>query len=298
MKTKETIRKSAEMEIRESFNESGLSINPGDLDDRTPTPVRISTTKEEFLLYFFEKTYLRPSFLLNQDTLELPVFFVKADKNSQDFISDVREEYRLYPNKFLMLSGFHMIKREPTAIGLIPESVILPDGSINVMVADSIDKLATLKPRKREVLYGAIESIIRHKENMHILADVSPLEIFAACVKENDKVLRMFNESHYEDTPPKCVVVDAHKSELNYCAIVRLLLMHMLAFDIVVASYKSYSSIENHFPPGSYDVHYFEGSEKEYFQSSDKKNITPFLIWGLFGAVILYVILHWGIKLF
>lgn len=298
MKSKESIRKSAQTEIIESYIESGLTINSGDLDNRIPTAIRLSTTKEEFLLYLFENSYMRPNFLLNEDRLEIPVFFVKADKNSQDFISDIRERYRIDPGKMLMLSGFHILKREPADIGSIPDSVINSNGTINTAIANQLDEIAKIKPKKREVLYRSVESILSYKNENPLLVEISDKEIFAYCFKENEKVLKMFNESHYEDTPPKCVITDTNKSELNPCSIVRLLLMHMLSFDIIVASYKSYSSIENYFPDNSYDVHYFEGSEQDFSPLAPKKNLYPLLLWFLFGAVIIYSVLHWGIKLF
>lgn len=298
MKSKDTVRKVAQDEIKESFESSGLSVNPGDLDDRIPSAIRISTTKEEFVLYLFEKSYLRPNFLLNEDDLEIPVFFVKADKDSRDFISDIREKHRLNPHSFMMLAGFHILKRKPSPSKMLDSSVIDENERVVSSIASQMDEIAMLKPKKRKAFINAVENIIKYRNEIPGLKGASPMDIFMSAVVDNEKVIKMFNESHYEDTPPKCIIVDTNKSELNTSAIVRLLMMHMLAFDIVIASYKSYSSIENYFPETSYDVHYFDANDKNYDVTKEKPKLLLPFVWIAFGAVIIYIVLHWGLKLF
>lgn len=298
MKTQDSIRKSAEEEIRSSFHESGFSVNSGDLDDRMPTSIRISTTKEEFIAYLFEKAYLRPNFLLNEHQLEIPVFFAKADKNSESFISDVRERYRLNPNKYVMLSGFHILKRCSVNLNTIEDGIIDDEGIINTALSNQIDEISKLKPKKRFHFFDAVAQIVRNKSSYPELENISAKELFAYCVFDNNNILRAFNESHYDDIPPKVIVIDTNKSTLNACAVCRLLLAHYLCFDIVVASYKNYSSIENYFPEDSYDVHYFEGKKKDFELSKEKKSLLIPALWVVFGLFIIYVVLHWGLKLF
>lgn len=298
MKTQDTIRKNAEEEIRASFHESGFSVNSGDLDNRLPSSIRISTTKEEFIAYLFEKAYLRPNFLLNENQLEIPVFFTKADKNSESFISDIRERFRLDPHRFLMFSGFHILKRCSVDANSLDAGVIDDDGIVNSALCNQIDEIAKLKPKKRFHFFDAITRIVRNKSSYPVFENVSAGDIFAYCVFDNAGILKAFNESHYEDIPPKVIVVDTNKSTLNPCAVCRLLLAHYLCFDIVVASYKNYSSIENYFPEDSYDVHYFEGKKKDLELSKENKSLLVPALWLLFALFIVYVVLHWGLKLF
>lgn len=298
MKTQDSIRKSAEEEIRASFHESGFSVNSGDLDERMPSSIRISTTKEEFIAYLFEKAYMRPNFVLNEHQLEIPVFFTKADKNSESFISDVRERYRLAPNKYLMLSGFHILKRCSYDYYRLDDAIIDEAGIVNTAICNQIDEVSKLKPKKRFHFFDAIAQIVRNKAAYPELAGVSAKELLCYCIYDNNNMLRAFNESHYDDIPPKVIVVDTNKSTLNACAVCRLLLAHYLCFDIVVASYKNYSSIENYFPEDTYDVHYFEGKKKDFELSKEKKSLLIPALWVIFGLFLIYVVLHWGLKLF
>lgn len=271
MKTIQTVRKNIESEVSSSLSSDGLLMEDGTLDERVPSSLRLASTKEEFISFLFERPNLRPGFVLNEKELKIPVFISKADKNSQKFISDMREKSRSHKNETLVLNGFHIIKRVPINNSNVPENSINKDGTLNREVAKTIHEISFLKPMKRETFLNAVELIIRNKKEFHILEETSSYDILCYSVCENDKIIKIFNKSHYEISPPKLVIIDTNISDLNPCSVVRLLLVHNLAFDLVVASYKSYSSIENYFPEGLYDVHFFEEQCDNNYEVSIKR---------------------------
>ncbi len=267
------------------------------IENSIPSSIRISTNKEDFESQLFVKAPLREGFQEHKDEIQIPVFISKLNNNSQEFISKIREDFRLRPNNTLMFSGFHILKNEPKSYERIPKNVISEDGEVDVILAGQIDEIRALTPAKREILYLAIKKIVATKNDIEAIAELSALDIFSYAILENEKVLTVFNNADFKNIPPKCVVVDSGKSILNPCAVFRLLLMHVLAFDIVVSSYKSHTSIEDYFPENYYDVYYYEEEKKNYAVTKDKKPVLPFVLWGGFALIIAYVVLHWGLSI-
>ncbi len=267
------------------------------IENSIPSSIRISTKKEDFENLLFEKATLREGFHADNQEIQVPVFISKLNNNSQEFVSKIREDYRLRPNNMVMFSGFHILKNEAKNNETIAKNVITEDGEVDVILAGQIDEIRELKPAKRKILYLAIKKIVATKADIEAIAELSAYEIFNYAVLENDKVLNVFNNADFNNTPPKCVVVDSGKSTLNQCAVLRLLLMHVLAFDIVVSSYKSHTSIEDYFPEDYYDVYYYEEVKKDYAVTKDKKSILPFVLWAGFALIIAYVVLHWGLSI-
>ncbi len=262
-----------------------------------PSSVRISTSKEDFEYQLFERATERNGFEENGDLVQVPVFISKLNQRSQDFISKVREDYRLNPNNMLMFSGFHILKNDNVDYEKIPSSVITDDGQVDVILAGQVDEIKGLKPDKRRILYAAIKKIVDSKGDIDEIANLSAHEVFLYAVSKNEKVLSVFNQANFNNTPPKCVVIDSGKSSLNPASVLRLLLMHTLAFDIVIASYKSHTSIEDYFPENYYDVYTYDGEKKNYAITKDKKPILPIFLWGGFALIIVYVVLHWGLSI-
>ncbi len=262
-----------------------------------PSSLRISASKNDFEALLFQDSSEREGFQRDGDSVQIPVFISKLNGGAQDFIARVREHFRLYPSKSLMFSGFHVLKKLDSYEGKISNSVISEDGEIDVVLAGQMDEIRQLKSNKRRILYSVIKSIVTTKGDIEAIADLSAFDVFLSAVMENEKILSIFNNDDYDDTPPKCVIIDSAKSTLNAISLVRLLLMHRLGFDIVVASYKSNNSIEDYFPEDFYDIYQYEEVKKNYAVTKEKKSILPILLWGGFALIIIYVVLHWGLSI-
>ncbi len=266
-------------------------------ENSIPSSVRISAERKDFEDLLFEESSMREGFKSDGNSVQIPVFISKLNGGSQDYIARIRETFRLNPSRSVMFSGFHALKRLDSYEGKISRSVISENGDIDVVLAGQIDEIKELSPDKRPILYSAIKSIVMIKNEIEGLADLSAYDIFLASVMENEKVLNVFNNTDYNYTPAKCLIIDSAKSSLNSSSIVRILLMHRLAFDIIIASYKSNRSIEEWFPEDFYDVYQYEEVRKDYAVTKEKKSILPFLLWGGFALIIIYIVLHWGLSI-
>ncbi len=267
------------------------------IDERVPSAIKLTCKREDFESYLFKSASERPDYVLNDSVFQVPVFITKLNKNSQSFIAKVREVFRLKADKMLMFSGFHILKKEPSIDDRVSQSIISDDGEIDTMRLGQLDEIKSLRPSKRKALCMAIEKIVKNKNDIDFLKDTNAFDIFSYSVFDNEKILNVFANSDYKETPPKCIVVDSGKSELNPCALVRILLMHLLAFDIIVSSYKSHSSIEDCLPKDYYDVYVYDDIPKDYNVTKEKKKVLPVFLWIVFAALVAYVVLHWGLKI-
>ncbi len=265
--------------------------------DKSLSAVKISLEKEKFESLLFEPLDKRPDFENSEKDIKIPVFIAKLNNKSQNFVAKIRERYRLNTDKIIMYSGFHILKKEPSNTSSVSPTIISEDGEVDVMRFGQLAEIKKIKPEKRQLLCQAINKIVSNKSEIELLKNLSAFEIFSFAILENDKILNMFSEYDYSQTPLKCIIVDSSNSVLNACSLVRLLLMHLLAFDIVVASYKGHSSIEDCLPEHYYDVYEYADIPNDYKVTKEKKSFIPILLWGLFAALIAYVVLHWGLSI-
>lgn len=267
------------------------------LETALPSSVRISSNKEAFESLLFEKAVLRDGFENYGENIQVPVFITKLNGNSQSFIAKVREDFRLNSNNMLMYSGFHILKKSPEHLAQVPKNIISEDGEIDVILAGQVPEIRQLKSTKRMILYTAIKRLVDLKNQIPAIADLTAHEIFCYAVLDSDKLMNVLNHADYNKTPPKCVIVDSAQSSLNPCSVLRLLFLHLLAFDIVIASYKSHQSIEDCLPQEFYDIIVYEEGKTNYAVTKDKKPLLPIFLWTGFALIIVYVVLHWGIGI-
>lgn len=256
MKVYQTVTKEADVELDQLLGKENRIYKPRQLNEMNINPIRLSTTSDELALYLYESAYIRPEFKVEGNVVQIPCFFAKVEGHIEQYISAARD-YSAKHNKLIVISsGYHMLERRGLLMGL--DKNIFVDGKLNVNMAMDNSKLSFLKPEKRLNYLNAINRILEwidmgivdKPENSETKEEL--VEIF---LNNNQKIVEMFHEYDYQETPPKYIINVMQRRKPNVLAVYRMLLMHALGFDVIIVSDKGYSGVENYLKPVYYDSH-------------------------------------------
>lgn len=256
MKVYQTVTKEADLELDELLGKENRIYKPKQLNELDINTIRLSTTSDELALYLYESAYIRPEFKVEGNVVQIPCFFVKIEGDVNRYLESAKDFASKHNKLASVTTGYHMLERRGVLTGLPKE--MISGGRVNVEEGMNVEKLSFLKPEKRKNYLNAVNKvlewidmgIVERPENTESNEEL--IEIF---LNNNQKIVEMFHEYDYQETPPKYIINVAQRRKPNVLAVYRMLLMHALGFDIVIASDKGYSGIENYLKPVYYDSH-------------------------------------------
>lgn len=249
MRTHQTAAAEADRELTDLLGYEARFYKEGLMDNHRLDPIRLKTTYEEANLLLFEKSVVRPAFTIEDDVIDYPCILMKVDGPADQLVADLHKWKADHVKTTLMYGGFHMIDRMPSALSLNTAQEIL-DGEVQLNALEQINYTA---PVKQKMLIGAYHQVVEWVAEMAI--HIEPYQLLAACLIDNKNVIDAFHYVSPVDSPPKCAIVDSQRQVLNEVAMVRILMMHALGFDVVIISKQSFASIENYLPAQFYDRH-------------------------------------------
>lgn len=249
MRTHQTAASEADRELTDLLGYEARFYKEGLMDNHRLDPIRLKTTYEEANLLLFEKSVVRPAFKIENDVIDYPCLLMKVDGPADQLVADLHKWKGDHVKTTLMYGGFHMIDRMPNAQSLNAAQEVL-DGEVQL---NTLEQLSFTAPVKQNMLISAYQQVVEWVAEMAI--KIEPYQLLAACLIDNKNVIDAFHYASPVESPPKCAIVDSQRQVLNEIAMVRLLMMHALGFDVVIISKQSFASIENYLPAEFYDHH-------------------------------------------
>ncbi len=255
MKHYQTAASEANSELTSLLGFDGRLYVPEILENHDLSPVHLQASFEEFEHFLFEASYIRPAFNVDQTVVEVPCFFVKLDGYSKD----LKKKFELYqidfPDQIVQYGSFYLLERLPP-VSLMNQlkGIIFSDkNALQLLSALDLDLLKHLTARKRMSFLAAVLMSCERYEHIQLqnptnLELLSSDVLLASALSIDSKLLDAFQHWDYQMTPPKCLIQLQQKKIPNSHALLRLLLLQALGFDVVIWSEKGYASIENRFP--------------------------------------------------
>ncbi len=275
MKKHQTTAHKAEAELAEILGTEAQLYKQGALADYDVVPLRLETTYHEACLLLFEKSVVRPGFKLTAQAVDYPCLFFQVDGAIEELVKRARAWHSNNHKTTLYYSNFKMLGRAPQA------SAVQAAQQQGADIAQ-IEPLSFLSTAKKKQLAAAYKQTQQWAKSCQL--SLSEAEICAACLYDNAKIIDAFHHGNAEQSNAKCFVDVVQKSTVNDYAAIRLLLMHALAFDVVVMSKDGYASIENIIDQSLFDSHTAEAKIK-----NDKKSNAAVWVGLLVGALLLAI---------
>lgn len=266
MKTIETVGKQAEAELTEILGKASRLYRPEILEKCHQRAIRIASSYEEFLAWWDVDAYIREGFEVDNHLVTVPCFFtlVSEVKSTKDF-SELRiEEQTNIEKGIVYFSSFYMLERQvPTDnLNSLDQLWSTREAFVEKIISLKLKTIDRLQPdRQKAFILAALATV---EFWMQIapshLQDLSQVELFMQLIHSPERIIEMFAERDYQKTPPKCIVYHRQKKSTNALAVLRLLFIHFLAFDILIMTNGQQGSIHPYLDSAFFDQHRFQST--------------------------------------
>lgn len=252
MKRYQTAAREADSELTSLLGYEGRLYLPEILENHQPSSVNLQASYEEFIQYLMEASYIRPAFKLSDTVVEIPCFFVKIDGHSESLNEQMKSFKMRFPMHLIHYNGFYILERKPSAIQQ-NQFRDVNHKDLNALECISeleFENLKHLSSHKRTAfLNAALMACANYQRlqqmNPNNLMKLSDDEILACAVYTDSKIIDAFHHWDFQNTPPKCWLQLQQKKIPTSYAIMRLLLLQALSFDVIICSEKGYNIIES-----------------------------------------------------
>ncbi len=310
MKTLNTAAKNAENEVYSLLSAENHIYRPWQLIDYNVEPLRLQVTKDEIISYIQVDAFVRPGFTISENSVDIPHLFIKIDGEYKELINSLKKIKKIKPEKVTFIDNVLLINKKPlTSFFATKPSWYDDETGIDVDKAmeENIDSLMILKPKYRENYLKAADRVIKNVNSGAILVNKPTIRVMMeTLIYNNTKVVEMFHDFDYQYMIPKFVIsIDSEKTA-NVYAVLRMMLMSELGFDVIVMDKEGYSSIENLLSADEFDVYSIRDVDTlidiekndKFKKKKDKKNKKKNLIIGLFFFLILLIMMITFINVF
>lgn len=299
IKTYTTVAQEAEQELDSLLGHENRIYKPWQLEAHDIEPIRLITTVDEMLMLVYANAYVRPHFEVDDVKVVVPAFFCKLNGAIDGFVADVKAKAKLMPDQIALYQGFQKINRKPRT-GMLNKKPKWFDDTKGILIEEAlkadIESIRILKPSYQRQYLMAVNRVLEIVKAGHYLGPNPGNRIILETLIYNcQPIVSMLHTYDYQYTIPKFVVVDDHKKRPNEFAMIRLLFIHALSFDVFVLSDSGFSSIENLLDPNVYSVYGLTQRDFMYSEVlSRRAKIYTLLKWllalGLVGIGILYLV--------
>ncbi len=249
MKTLNTTAKNAEEEIYTILSTDNHIYRPWQLIDYNIDPVRLKVTESEIVSYMQVDAFVRPGFSVKEPDVSMPHLFLKIDGQYEGIEQKINEIKKIKPEKVLVIDNVLLVNKSPiTSFFKNRPDWYDENNGIDIKNAmkENISTLMKLKPKYRENYFMAVDRVIKSVKNGSILAKQPTIRvILETLIYNNSKVVEMYHDFDYQYMVPKFLVKITGKKSLSTYAVLRMMLMSELGFDVIILDYNGYSSIEN-----------------------------------------------------
>lgn len=259
MKTLNTAAKNAENEVYSLLSAENHIYRPWQLIDHNIQPLRLQVTKEEITSYLQVDAFVRPGFLIEHNTVDVPHLFVKIDGDYPELMKSLKKIQKIKPEKVTFIDNVLLINKKPITSFFTTKPDWYDDEQgidIDKAMEETIDSLMLLKPQYRKNYLKAVDRVIKSVSKGSILIkNPTSRVILETLIYNNRKVVEMFHDFDYQYMVPKLVInIDSEKMVSIY-AVLRMMLMSELGFDVIVMEKEGYSSLENILSSTEFDIY-------------------------------------------
>ncbi len=246
-----TPARQAEDELNQLIGRENRIYKPWQLENYLLKPVRIEGTVDDVLLLAKCSAYLRPKFSVEADQVAVPNLFVKLNGSVKGFYLDMKKLSGAQPEIVTLYSSFKKMAQPPrkTPLSGRPTWFDKEKGIvIDAALAANIISIKVLRPVYQKNYLMAINRVLEKvKSNAYIAAN-KPTErdILEVLLFNSNKIIRMYHNFDYQHINPKFIVVENKGYSISAYAVLRLMMMAELGFDVFILSDHSYASIENY----------------------------------------------------
>ncbi len=313
MKTLNTNAKNAKDEVYKILSSENHVYRAWQLIDYKIDPLRLKVTDSEIVNYLQVDAFVRPGFTVTVDTATLPHLFVKIDGYYSGVVESLKQIHEVKPEKVTMIDKVELVNKKPITTFLKTKPTWYDDeAGINIDLAlkENFNSLLKLKPSYRENYLEAINRVIEKVNNGAMLVKKPTSRvILETLIYNNSAVVEMYHDYDYQYMVPKFMVKIAAGKSVNVYAVLRMMLMNELGFDVVVLDELGYSTIENILSADEFDVHTIREADsqtdipfKEKRQKRDVK--SKMKMTGIFLTIVMvlafcglgYLIVENGIE--
>ncbi len=294
-----TPAKRAEDELNQLIGRENRIYKPWQLENFLIKPVQIEGTVDDVLLIAKCSAYLRPQFTVSADCVTVPNLFVKFNGNIKGFYLDMKKLSAANPEIVALYSSFKKMAKAPRKTPLTgrPSWFDKEKGiDIEAALAANIINIKVLRPAYQKNYLMAINRVLADvKSNAYIAEKPTERDILEVLLFNSNKIIRMYHNFDYQHINPKFIVVENKGYSISAYAVLRLMMMAELGFDVFVLSDHSYASIENYLSAEICKPYVITKKELAYSDVLQKR--SKIMLWAkrtTFGALSLgglYIIL-------
>ncbi len=245
-----TPAKRAEDELNQLIGRENRIYKPWRLENFLIEPVQIEGTVDDVLLIAKCSAYLRPQFNVVADTVTVPHLFVKLNGNVKGFYLDMKKLSKENPEIVTLYSSFKKMAKAPHETPLTgkPSWFDKEKGiDIEAALAANIINIKLLRPAYQKNYLMAINRVLAAvKSDAYIAEKPTERDILEVLLFNSNKIIRMYHNFDYQHINPKFVVFEDKGYSISAYAVLRLMMMAQLGFDVFISSDHSYASIENY----------------------------------------------------
>ncbi len=272
------------------------------LEDYIVEPLRIEGTIDDVLLLANNKAYARPGFKTEDNRVTVPNLFVKFNGDVKGFYLDMKQLQSDRSDIVTIYDTFKRMAAKPRKTPLISKpSWYNPDGGIDVdaALAAGIGNLQVLRPGyQRNYLLALNRVLARVKSDAYLAERPTDRTVIETLLFNSNKIIRMFHKFDYQYVNPKFIVLEESGLSINAFAVLRLMMMDALGFDVFILSKEGYASIENYLSDDICKQYFLTAREQVYSLALQRRRKMLHRLAG-FSALLLAagVALMIGVKL-
>ncbi len=294
MKKVKTEAAKVEAELNDVLGEENRIHKNYLLEYRKIEAVQIEGIVDDILLLLFEPNYLRPAFKVETENATIASIFCKITGNVGDLLADFKYWQAQGLSEVYINKGYKGIAKMPHkhAFRTRPKWYSKEKGiDVDLALKSDLAYLNLLSPAYRRNYLEAINNVLLFFKNGEFNFSVpTDREILEILMYNSNRIIKMFHQYDYHKHAPKFVVDESGKKMITPFAIVRLLMMQNLGFDVILLSADGFASVENYLSVDDCPVYRLTEKEKKYsitYQRKQKflQNLLKF------GSLLLAVII-------
>lgn len=290
MKSYTTIAQSAERELGRALGHESQIYKPWQLENHKVEPIQIRGTIDEVLMLTHVHAYVRPNFSVDEKVVEIPNLFCKLNGDIEGFYLDAKAEMKKHPNTIVLYDGFAKMAVPPkrTPFRKRPKWFDEYLGiDVEAAIKEEVGDISLMRPAYQRNYLEAINRVLKRVKSAGYTAEKpTSREVLEVLLYNSKKIIKMYHCFDYQYTVPKFIVYDKSKKTISPYAIIRLLMMQCLGFDIFILSPQGYSSVENYLSESVVDSYHLTAKERIYSKVLSSRNKS--IKW-LIGAVIAFL---------
>ncbi len=263
-----TAARCAEEQLADLLGKENRVYHDWQLENHLLTPIRIEGTVDDVLLLAKSKTYTRPQFSVTERAVTVPNLFVKLNGDIKGFYLDMKQLSAGHGDIVALYSSFKKMARPPRKKPLISKPSWFDDQAgidIEATLALGIANLRLLRPVYQRNYLMAINRVLKRLKSVDYLAEKpTNRAVLETLLFNSNKIIRMFHQFDYQYLNPKFIVKEESSNSINQFAVLRLMMMDALGFDVFILSEKGYASVENYLSEGLCRRYFLTAKERQY----------------------------------